>query len=446
MTDTTIAHTIATALECDYNTDAALAQATRHLYSTTNFQDVAKKYEDINDSALKYLNVANWLPKHLYLARALNLHRTKGLKIWDLGCGPGWFSWLAQTLGHQAHGIDLPGAPDVYDALCTLLDVPVTHHRIEPFEPLPGHEKHDVIILLMASFYIHNTAWNAKAWDYFLSDLDARLNPDGVVLFELNNTFGYLYTIEVFDVFVKHGYKISRKFCIKDTRPDTEQRNRTFAAISREIMPNNSPFIEAWRYISNGTPAQCSQRYLEQIEKDHPQAVDIVAHKGLLASLEGNQAEAQALLGRAAALSPDCVGYAVAYCQLLLLCGDRLAALRHIAAMCRRKPDSVILQAWLMLVSADEQTPLASISPYWKNAVTSLAQNSLFAVMCAQQPMLAEQKNPVEWYLRFGAMALGYHGGFTPLLYWGLHHDVLLSGIDPLLHYIMFGEAERREY
>lgn len=83
VTNTTIAHGRANALKYTYSTKAALARTTCPLYSTTNFQGMAKKYEGMNNTPLKHLDITNWRPKNLYRARALNLHRPAGLKIWD---------------------------------------------------------------------------------------------------------------------------------------------------------------------------------------------------------------------------------------------------------------------------------------------------------------------------------------------------------------------------
>lgn len=446
MTNNSISHDIARALEKDYSTDAALIHAIRHLYTATRFQDVVKRYDGMSDNALKYLNVTKWLPKHLYLVRALNLHAEKGLRIWDLGCGPGWFSWLTKELGHHPLGLDTADAPQVYTDLCNVLEVPVTRHSIQPFVPLPQTGKYDLVILLMASFYIFSKTWDAKAWDYFLSDIDSRLNPNGTILFELNNTFGYLYTPDIFDVFVKHDYKITRNFCIKSSTSDLEQWEKTFFAVSRKIPSSNSPFAEIWRYLFNKTSIHSPIAYIEQLEKEYPYAADVLAHKALLTCLAGDRVKALALLGKAVSIAPDCVGYAIAYCQMLFLNGERLTGLRHISAICRRKPDSVVLHAWLELMSVDENTPLSSLSPYWKSAVEALEQSSLFSAELTNRQILSKQKNPAEWYLRFGAMALGLGSEFTPILYWGLHHDVFLSGMDPLVHYIMFGHQENREY
>ncbi len=70
----------------------------------------------------KYLDVGKRLRINVERAQDLNLHRSPPLDILDIGCGGGFFLFIAESLGHRALGIDIAGIP-VFDGLIDLLKV-----------------------------------------------------------------------------------------------------------------------------------------------------------------------------------------------------------------------------------------------------------------------------------------------------------------------------------
>src|SRR4051812_25393637 len=71
----------------------------------------------------KYLHIEKHLQRSAKYATTLGLHRSRPLKILDLGCGSGYFLAVAKHLGHEAIGIDRPGK-EIYDDFVDLLEVP----------------------------------------------------------------------------------------------------------------------------------------------------------------------------------------------------------------------------------------------------------------------------------------------------------------------------------
>lgn len=137
----------------------------------------------------KYLRYEEWVPKNLDRARRAHLAPTPPVQsILDLGCGPGWFLAVASAMGHEVHGLDVPGEP-VFHGLTRILGVPRTLHRIRPFKSLPAEvREYDLITAHMTcfNFYTKHKPWGREEWDFFLRDLRTRLNEDGVIHLELN--------------------------------------------------------------------------------------------------------------------------------------------------------------------------------------------------------------------------------------------------------------------
>ena len=59
-------------------------------------------------SAAKYTDYPFWLLLNVDRAGRLGLHQTSGLRVMDLGCGPGFFVAAARELGHECRGVDVP--------------------------------------------------------------------------------------------------------------------------------------------------------------------------------------------------------------------------------------------------------------------------------------------------------------------------------------------------
>src|SRR5947209_6375838 len=86
-----------------------------------------------------------WIKRNVERAQDLSLDRGPRRHILDLGCGPGYFIYIAQKLGHTGIGLDIDEQPIFRDTL-QLLKVHRVLHRIEPQRPLPvPRQKFDLI-------------------------------------------------------------------------------------------------------------------------------------------------------------------------------------------------------------------------------------------------------------------------------------------------------------
>ena len=167
----------------------------------------------------KYLDLNRWIGVNIRRIRQLELDLARPKQILDLGCGAGYFLYIAQLLGHSGIGLDMDRLPMFRD-LTRLLGVHRVVQRIDAFHPLPDFgQKFDVITAFMICFNNHKMPglWGVPEWEFFLNDLRKHLNPRGRIWMELNQEYdGSFYTPELKAFFEKRGAKIDEQKIILD--------------------------------------------------------------------------------------------------------------------------------------------------------------------------------------------------------------------------------------
>lgn len=163
----------------------------------------------------KYLDVEKFLRLNIRRAQDLNLHRTPSREILDIGCGGGFFLFVAQACGHRGLGIDTGEVP-VFDALVELFHVQRKIVRVRAHEALADFgRKFDLITAFSTAFHGGKDSswqWGAAEWDFLVRDLTRHLTPGGRIFFGLNPAYGGdFYTPEILGVFRRHGASVERE-------------------------------------------------------------------------------------------------------------------------------------------------------------------------------------------------------------------------------------------
>ena len=132
----------------------------------------------------------------------------------DLGCGGGFFLFVAQQLGHTGLGLDIDEFP-LFTELLDLLDVERKVWAIRPHEPLPDLGRtFDLITAFSIDFNRRSKKewWGPVEWGFFLDDLKQHLKPGGRVFLGMNPRHdGEYYTPELRDFFLERGALIERE-------------------------------------------------------------------------------------------------------------------------------------------------------------------------------------------------------------------------------------------
>lgn len=163
----------------------------------------------------KYLDVETHLQLNIKRAQDLQLHRQPPGDVLDVGCGGGFFLFVANQLGHRGFGIDVDEIP-LFADLVELLGVERRIHAVRAFEPLPDFgRKFDWITSYSTAFHGvegEDWRWGVPEWEFFLDDLQRHLKPGGRIFFGLNPSYnGDYYTPEIHDLFVRRGAQVERE-------------------------------------------------------------------------------------------------------------------------------------------------------------------------------------------------------------------------------------------
>jgi len=177
------------------------------------FERIRQRYAGDNPTEdwRKYLDLDRWITINIRRIRDIELDLARRKRILDLGCGAGYFLYVAKLLGHTGLGLDLDRTR-MFAEITSLLGVRRVIQRIRAFHPLPDFgEKFDLITAFMICFNSHRrpNLWGVAEWDFFLDDIAKHLAPRGRIWLELNReSDGTIYTPELKEFFLKRGARI----------------------------------------------------------------------------------------------------------------------------------------------------------------------------------------------------------------------------------------------
>lgn len=178
------------------------------------FEEIRQRYavEGPTEDWPKYLDLERWIDVNIRRIRRIEMDLMRPKRILDLGCGTGYFLYIAQLLGHEGLGLDLDELP-MFGDLTSLLGVRRVIWEIKAFDPLPDLGKFDLITAFLICFNRHKQVdvWGVSEWNFFLDDLAKHLTARGRVWLELNQEYdGTFYTPELGEFFQNRGAKIDR--------------------------------------------------------------------------------------------------------------------------------------------------------------------------------------------------------------------------------------------
>ena len=154
-------------------------------------RDIQTRSASSDSHYAKYADAQRWLTRNLPRIRKLGLDRSAPKDILDLGCGGGFFLFIAKQLGHAGIGLDVGDHP-VCNELVDLFGIERKVWRIRAFEALPDFgRKFDLITAFSTAFHRNaakSVPWGPEEWNFFLDDLFKRqLKPGGEIFFDINS-------------------------------------------------------------------------------------------------------------------------------------------------------------------------------------------------------------------------------------------------------------------
>lgn len=181
-------------------------------------RDIQQRYAGSPLNYAKYSDVPRWLKRHIAKIQDLDLHHSPPKQILDLGCGGGFFLFIARQFGHTGIGLDVDEFPLLRD-LTGLLEVPRVIGAIQPFQPLPEFDRQFDLITAFSTRFNRDredrNVWGVSEWNFFLDDLSTRLRPNGQVFFEINSgKDSRYYPREVKKLFRRRGARLERDYVL----------------------------------------------------------------------------------------------------------------------------------------------------------------------------------------------------------------------------------------
>jgi SAM-dependent methyltransferase len=136
------------------------------------------------------------------------------LRILDIGSGAGYFLHVVRCLGHEPLGLDIDEQP-IFRETFAALDLPRVIHRIEAYQPLPDlGAPFDLVTGHLTCFNrrADGSHWGREEWDFFLGDLESRMNPGGRMQFLLNALRdGRHMEDDLREYFLSRGARVDRR-------------------------------------------------------------------------------------------------------------------------------------------------------------------------------------------------------------------------------------------
>ncbi|HWY52722.1 MAG TPA: hypothetical protein VNW72_14690 [Chthoniobacterales bacterium] len=166
----------------------------------------------------RFEDVVYWIEINIERAQDLWLDRASPMRVVDLGCGAGYFLYVAKFFGHDVLGFDTDHEP-LFRATIALLDVPRLIGRIERQTPLPDlGRKFDLATAHRICFHRigrvrDGVEWSPADWEFFINDIRTRfLNENGRLLLDFNPRpdGSSFFTPELRRFFLSQGARIFR--------------------------------------------------------------------------------------------------------------------------------------------------------------------------------------------------------------------------------------------
>ena len=175
-------------------------------------RDIQKRHVGSNARYAKYADVEHWLNLNLPRLQELKLDDSAPQQILDLGCGAGFFLFLAKQSGHSCVGVDVGDYP-LSNELIQLFGIDRLTWRIRAFEPLPDLGRQFDLITAFSAAFNRNAeetrGWSPDEWEFFLNDLNGHLKSDGQILLEINSgKDGRYFLPEIREFFLKRAARV----------------------------------------------------------------------------------------------------------------------------------------------------------------------------------------------------------------------------------------------
>jgi SAM-dependent methyltransferase len=179
---------------------------------TERLREIRQRHVGTGARYAKYADIEHWLEINLPRVQELKLDGAAPKQILDLGCGAGFFLFLAKQSGHSCVGLDVGDYP-LSNELIELFGIYKLTWRIRAFDALPDFGRQFDLITAFSAAFNRNAdetrGWTPDEWDFFMNDLNRHLKPGGQILLEINSgKDGLYFPPQIREFFLKRGGRV----------------------------------------------------------------------------------------------------------------------------------------------------------------------------------------------------------------------------------------------
>lgn len=187
------------------------------------------KTANVRSPEHKYLDLPFWIKGKFGVAKILNLEGRHGVKLLDIGSGPGHFALVCKYYGVKYSGIEVPLTSWVssvdqhlFDDLCEYFGIRRNILKITAGAPICLGERFDILTCLMGNFsayepmpsgpFNQDLAWEWPVWAAFLNDAVENLMVEKE--FEIYMQIGREFFARISADIGRYAYHVDEKRCV----------------------------------------------------------------------------------------------------------------------------------------------------------------------------------------------------------------------------------------
>ena len=145
---------------------------------TLGYTNIVNLGNKIGNRYFQPAGLQKYIQEKLSVAHYLNLHKSKGKSLIDIGTGAGWFPYICKLYGHNCIGTDFLNRNE-YQPIYDWLELDIREELVYSKVSFGLNDKVDYIVGLRSFFPNRPKIWEVDEWKFFFKDISKNIKQDG---------------------------------------------------------------------------------------------------------------------------------------------------------------------------------------------------------------------------------------------------------------------------